>query len=364
MRAKQHTLGRRLITAVMSMAVVVTLYPAGASARSASPVVMTRNVYLGADLIPVILAPDAPSLFQAAADVFVNVNATNFPARAELLAQEIADSSPDLIGLQEVALWRTGTLFDPAPATTVAYDFLALLQAELSDLGEGYTAAVVQSTFDGEVPATLSAGGIQVFRDVRLTQRNVILVRSGVSYTNARAGYFEINTVIPDVGGITGNDVVDLRGWVSIDVTMEPKEKTFRFVNTHLESFVTPIRDVQAKELVAGPLNTALKVIAVGDFNSPPTGPESGAYSILTSPEKGRLDDAWAVNGTDPGYTFGQAADLLNPTSTASVRIDHVLGSMGSVKPVSAWLTGTTARTSGGLWASDHFGVVAEVSLP
>ncbi len=355
---------RHRIAVLVAVASLVALLPSVAAARS-NVVVMTRNVYLGADLTPAIVAGNPGQLVMAVADIHQQMVETDFPARAKLLAQEIADTSPDLVGLQEVALWRSGSFNNPATAATVEYDFLALLLAEIDGLDLGYTAAVIQEGFDVEAPATVTSDPVPVpvFRDVRLTLRNVILVRDGVPYTNPRSDHFETNVVFPNVGGIPGNDIVDLRGWASVDV--QQGNERFVFMNTHLESSVGPVRDAQAHELVAGPLQTTLKLVAVGDFNSPPTGPDSGAYQILTNPSQGKMRDSWSeANLNDPGLTWGQAADLLNPTSTASIRIDLILTMTPAVKTARATLIGTTAKTSTGLWASDHFGVVAEVSIP
>src|SRR5688572_27231384 len=100
--------------------------------------VMTRNVYLGADLAPAIGAPDLASFVAGNGAVLRQVTATSFPVRAKGLAAEILDAKPDLVGLQEVALWRTGPvsltplLGGPKTASTVRYDFLELLLAELN----------------------------------------------------------------------------------------------------------------------------------------------------------------------------------------------------------------------------------------
>jgi endonuclease/exonuclease/phosphatase family metal-dependent hydrolase len=355
---------RHRIAVTVAVASLLALLPSVAIARS-NVIVMTRNVYLGADLTPAIAAGNPGQLVVAVADIHQQMVETDFPARAKLLAQEIADTSPDLVGLQEVALWRSGSFNNPAPATIVEYDFLALMLAEINGLGLGYTAAVIQENFDVEVPATVTSDPVPVpvFSDVRLTLRNVILVRDGVSYTNPQSDHFETNVVFPNVGGIPGNNIVDLRGWASVDV--QQGNKRFLFMNTHLESFVAPVRDAQAHELVAGPLQTPLKVVAVGDFNSPPTGADSGAYQILTKSSQGKMRDAWSeANRNDPGLTWGQGADLLNPISTASIRIDLILTKTPAVKTAQANLVGTTAKTPGGLWASDHFGVVAELWIP
>src|SRR4051794_1286241 len=99
----------------MIAAFVLAPVATAAAADNARPVkVMTRNLYLGADLNPPIRAalsaPDLPSAVAAFgtanAHLWSIVQQTNFPARAKLLAAEIDRYQPDLIGLQEVALWR------------------------------------------------------------------------------------------------------------------------------------------------------------------------------------------------------------------------------------------------------------------
>ena len=370
-----HRFLRLLVVVLVLSLGLVGVGPVGAAPEDESVTVMTRNLYLGADLTVLTDPPDPengeepppppPPIDVVAADIYLNVLATDFPARAKLLAQEIEDTSPDLVGLQEVSLWRTYEFLTVEPIEEEEIDFLCLLETELADLGLEYeTAVVFEGLVSPPIPAGVSSTGVPVGRWVSLTQRNVILMRDGVSYSNVQSGEFETNVTYKDVGGIPGNDLTDLRGWVSVDVTMGPDSDPFRFLNTHLESFVPPVRTLQAQELVAGPLSTDLKVVAVGDFNSPPTGPESGAYQVLTNPNGGDLNDAWiAANGIDLGYTCCQASDLLNLTSMADTRIDLVLTRDATVETLNASLVGTSARTPDDLWVSDHFGVVAELLI-
>ena len=48
-------------------------------------------------------------------DILAIGQATNFPARAEGIAAGIAAQRPDVIGLQEVSIWRTGAPVVCAP---------------------------------------------------------------------------------------------------------------------------------------------------------------------------------------------------------------------------------------------------------
>ena len=95
--------------------------------------VMTRNVYLGAD-INRILVPDDPSvpIPVLVAQTWGMVQQTNFSERARALADEIAAATPHLVGLQEVSLYRMQNpgdvlLGNPTAAEDVVLDFLAIL---------------------------------------------------------------------------------------------------------------------------------------------------------------------------------------------------------------------------------------------
>jgi hypothetical protein len=141
-----------------------------------SVTVMTRNLYLGADLDPAITAATLPQFLAATSAIWTHVQQTSFPDRARVLADEIAHAKPDLVGLQEAAMWRTGPIGDPTPATNVVYDYLALLLAELDAAGAPYDVVISQDEADLEAPA-----GAPYFQDIRLTQRDVILVRHAIS---------------------------------------------------------------------------------------------------------------------------------------------------------------------------------------
>src|SRR5262249_39062055 len=87
--------------------------------------VMSRNLFLGTDLKPILTAPSASALFAAVGAGWTQVQANDFPSRAQAIAGEIAAAKPDLVGLQEAMLFRTDVPPDgPAsPAETPAYDF-------------------------------------------------------------------------------------------------------------------------------------------------------------------------------------------------------------------------------------------------
>ena len=76
----------------------------GPPGKSAHVTVMTRNLYIGADVDPIIEAAAAglPELIPGLVDqAFQTMMFTNYPERAGAIADEIAAADPDLIGLQE-----------------------------------------------------------------------------------------------------------------------------------------------------------------------------------------------------------------------------------------------------------------------
>jgi endonuclease/exonuclease/phosphatase family metal-dependent hydrolase len=346
---------RIIVVAALCLPLLALGAPAPALGKAGPrPVkVMTRNLYLGADLSPVFSATSLPDLLVRAAQQYQLVQATDFPARAKVLAREIAEADPVLIGLQEASLWRRGepgVLDGPAtPATTVVSDYLQILLDELAAQGHPYTVLVAQFTTDGELPTALGY-------DVRLTQRNAILAKAGLPtdelvVSAVSAGLYATYLTIPTVGG----PVADRRGWVAVDVTVN--RRSFRFVNTHLDSTSPLIGQAQAGELLAGPTVTSQPVILVGDLNSTPDVALPSAYATLRG---AGFVDAWTeANPSAPGLTCCHAEDLRNPTPTFDVRLDYVLTRPG-VAVARAKVVGIDPdnRTPSGLWPADHAGVV------
>jgi endonuclease/exonuclease/phosphatase family metal-dependent hydrolase len=349
--------------------------PAFASALpgavSGSVTVMTRNVYLGADVDAVISAPP-DQVPIAAAQAFATVQATDFPARAEALADEIAATNPHLVGLQEVVLFRTQTPGDAAlggtePATEVFQDFLEILLDALAARNLDYRVVVVQQAFDAEVPALIGIGpGGPQFMDVRLTDRDAILARGDVSTSDPRGANFTANLPI----SIGAQSLVIPRGWTSTVATVG--RHTFRFVNTHLETQAAPpVQVAQAAELLSIAQADPLPVIMAGDFNSDAGGTQTATYGMLTA---AGFRDVWLdAHPESPGLTCCHASDLRNETASFDQRIDLIL--VGDVfRTLNAGLAGgvhvtvvgdePADRTPSGLWPSDHAGVVASLRLP
>ena len=373
-----------VLTAVLALGLAAGPADAAPKPGQGTPItVMTRNIYLGGDITRPLTATAGKS-GAAALVAFGNANhalrdvvdQTSFPARSKLLAREIADTEPDMIGLQEVALWRRGPLqlgaIGVANATTVDYDFLATLLSDLAAVGEPYVAVSVQEESDVEGPSFLGnpfLGTMSDPSDVRLTMRDVLLKRADDRVKVLASGSGQYAARLPfSVAGVTFQFI---RGYNWADVRVGAK--TLRVVNTHLESQFSFLALAQARELLGGAAHTPGKpVVIVCDCNSDPLNhttkpgdptPHAAPYEFITG--AGGFTDEWlqwapAADGWTSGFS-----ELVNDPDTSQIdhRIDLVLarGSDGQPLPADQGrIVGVDPanRTATGLWPSDHAGVV------
>ena len=311
--------------------------------------VATYNLYLGADLELLLLdgseGEDLRSDPQATFDeVRRQLEVTAFPRRVDALAAAVSREAPDLIGLQEVCLWRADG--------EVLWDYEAQLIAALTRQGVGYERVVGQRTFHGW--GVIQDGG----RDVRLdlSGSNTVLRRSDspVRVETTASGLYGNAFTVP-ASAFELEATLD-RGWSAARCTTADGT-SFVFVDTHTEAYDDAARDIQRDELLGSLTNQAETVVIVGDFNAVP-----GTIGMPAG-----YVDAWIAAGNPSGgpeaATCGQSGDLRNEESMLRDRIDYVW--VRGARVLSATRIGARPqeRTPEGLWPSDHAGVVAELEL-
>jgi hypothetical protein len=353
---------------------------------SGKPVtVMTRNIYLGADInrpVEAALAAQAagksPQEIVAALAMATHVSRsivdqTDFPTRSKLLADEIVRTKPHLVGLQEVALWRSGPLelgqVGVTNAMTVDYDFLQILLADLAAAGVRYEAVVTGLRADVESPSFSDPLTLANARDVRLTMRDVILRRAGgsVKVSDTHDQVFTNNLPVV-IAGVTMNFS---RGYQWADVRVGATD--FRFVNTHLEAFSSDLALAQAMQMVGEATASDRTTVLVCDCNSDPlldtvkpddTVPHKAPYDFITGP--GGYTDQWLRWApAEEGWTSGLSELVNDPTDAGfDHRIDMVFVHTVDGHEVAVdrgEVTGDELAdrdADTGLWPSDHAGVV------
>jgi len=356
---------RRLALLTLALAALAAAFPAGSLAAPVDLKVMTRNIYLGGNIFHPIIPPATTQadFRRRTGELWAEVQHTDFTGtRAALLAKEVKRTKPDLIGLQEVSLWRRGpdgvTDGSTTPATTVVYDFLKSYRRALKRAGLKYTVEVVQQEADIEAP-------IDQGYDVRLTMRDVILVkkRKGLRVTKRLKDNYVADIAVPTIEGT----LTSTRGWTAVDGRL--KGRKFRFVNTHLESAAAAPRNAQAAELVAkgGPLRVKGKpVIVVGDMNSDPNGTESDPDAVNVLKGFG-LKDLWPrIEKNNAGFSCCLNTSDLSDTDSSGFdhRIDLIF-SKPALRGTNGKVVGkrVSDRAANGLWPSDHAGVVLNLRL-
>jgi endonuclease/exonuclease/phosphatase family metal-dependent hydrolase len=330
--------------------------------------VMTRNLYLGSSLGPALEAKTQGEFVEAVARIYATVQYTNFPQRAEAIADEIQKEEPDLIGLQEVTKWTTAGVNPPS-----GYDFLTILEGELAARGLDYSVgSIAHNANIGPAPLVSETCPVvsgQFTCSVQLEDRDVILVNDdtpGLSWSNPQSGHYTAQQVIASPVGPLSFD----RGWASIDARL--KGLPFRFVDTHLETEESPlVQEAQAAEFLAGP-GKGGTIVATGDFNSASDGSTTASYALLTAP--GKFRDAWDEAQLGPGSSCCQESNVIpqlapgqlnNAVSTLKTRIDLIL-SRGAARSSGdeAELVGDTPfQATPPFWPSDHAGVVSVLHL-
>ena len=323
----------------MKPTLVLALFLVLAAPAAAKPVdvtVMTRNLFLGTDLIPIATADPGDPFQQAVTKAFEDAKSSNLPARGRGVAQEIAKARPDVVGFQELTSWYTND--------KLAFQHLAPLVAELKRLHQPYT--VVNGGGGIDLHGQSSEGF-----DVRIKEdESLMLVRKGVRVLRRQAHPFKKQLQVPTKAAGT---VTATRSWSALDLLKDGVK--FRVVDTHLEAYSTDIRLQQAKELVAGPLTAKMPVILIGDLNSGPT---------LPKPEDRPPYQAIAKAGFVPRRTpkFSCCFDDLMGAGGWDHNVDWIM-TKPKVRLVRSSLTGNT-KLPEGIFASDHGGVVSTLALP
>lgn len=410
---------RRLFTWIPVLVLLLSFVfalPAFARGRRGAPPnsvdVMSQNQYLGADLGPVIGAPDAFSFNVALIAALEEIAANQLPERAETLALLIALRGADLVGQQEMFAFTCTDLPFPGPDCShpsiagAFNDHLEETLDALDEIGAPYDVAAVVVNLD------LTAPGLPVDLDlnglpdivVSVLDRDVILARRGI---DTRVVQFPCTR--PSADGCNFPTVASVntplgpisieRGFVGVDADV--RGRPYRFVNTHLEVMnlidvpggtppgVVPggsIQAAQASELVGlvaaslatDPPPAGTQTILVGDINSspddgpfvdpafpdpsqvlvPPYAQLADGVNLFGAPAAGPWTDAWdELPGNRPGYTCCQDADLLNRRSALDERIDVIFTLESPRRVQRGWVFGRTPFSKtfpSRLWSSDH----------
>jgi endonuclease/exonuclease/phosphatase family metal-dependent hydrolase len=336
---------------------------------------MTVNLYIGGSTTRVVaLDPTDPNYFTnlvwAVTGLYYEIAGSQPALRLQAVADQIASRQPDIVAVQEATLLRIQSSGDLAvggttPATEVVFDYVQMLVDALEARGAHYTVAATSEEWDIEMPMlNLQTYGLD---DIRQTDREAILVRSDLPpghlrVSNPQSGHFANVIQLPAIGfSVT-------RGWCAVDVFS--RGDTFRYVCTHLEEETAPqIQVAQVQELLAGPAQTRLPVVLVGDFNADPLhrdrpAADPSAYPLVL--QAGFLDSWAAVHPLDPtgGLTWGHDEFLADPATVFDRRIDFVFVRGTSLLPLQADSIDLTLDRAGPpLWASDHATLAVELLL-
>ena len=324
--------------------------------------IMTYNANEGTDYKEVMGAHTQLEFLQAVGTTITQVRFTEPTTRMQALARQIIAANADLVSLQELDQWSTGS-FNPATGQCgpvgVEFDMLPTLMNSLEAQGAHYT--IANQARNWFIPPTPGLIPPATFLCVQVLDTIAILARTDLGprlqVTNPQGSPFEHILYFPTPLGT----VPFSRGWVSVDASFNGR--IFRVIGTHLESVDDYIQRQQGEEIRLGPANTSLPVIIAMDSNSQAF-PEPKGTTYTDFMAAGFRDVWLETRGWDPGFTCCQAQLDNNVQSELYQRIDLLL-TFGTIEGQRAVLFGATqaSKTPTGLWPSDHAGVAAQVIL-
>lgn len=337
-------MGRRSIRILAATAIALTMTAVPAHADGTSVTVMTRNLYLGADVgVALDLLPDLPA---AAQFMWDQVHANDFTERAPRLAAEAASIHPDVIALQEATTWRCQPNLVSQPTTV--YDFTAQFLDATTATGAPYVLAqqgghqALNPGYKiGPIPGLTRVHDPKTFQPLFGTDDaycgfeigDALAVRADLADHVLAVGVTDYPTryqVAPVVFEIS-------RGYSWADIAIDGTP--VRFVTTHLESLwdpnTVPQSARQAVELTQDLQATTMPLVVMGDFNSDPRDPRDPAANPGGQPETNAVcppqsaGDAtcnayWTMraagftdagpDATDPAnFSWGESALLAGP---------------------------------------------------
>ncbi len=384
-----------LLSLLTAIAINIGAIPI-AHAEIPSVTVMSRNIYLGADVGRALeLIPNLPA---AAQYMWDQVKQTDFSKRAKILAREINQSSPDVIGLQEATIWYCKKY--PWSKKVEVFNFTEQLLDNLNGRYELVSKDGVKALNPGfsinPIPFLTKVNDEQTFNKVFGRSSAACGFETGDALLVKKSDNLEVievgNSEYEDSYSIVPTIMTIYRGysWADIKVNGVPT----RFVTTHLESLwdenKVPNSAKQAMQLVSDLSNTKMPVIVMGDFNADPRDPRSkdqsnpgeqpvqsqacqtnaitcNAYLIMS---QAGYKDAGPDSLDPKNYTWGMNALLTGADSKRLIaaksmgndygftdRLDYIFSKNGT-ESVASEIIGTQ-----GEYGSDHAGVVATIAL-
>jgi endonuclease/exonuclease/phosphatase family metal-dependent hydrolase len=383
-------------TGLICAVLAAMIAPITAQAAQPTFTVMSRNIYLGADVgVALELIPDMPA---AAQFMWDQVNKNDFSKRSIALATEIKSYKPDVIGIQEATIWyckknawskKTEVFnFTDQLLEALGGDYVIASKDGTSAFNPGYSINPIPFLTMVKDPVRFqklfgqdkAACGFQI--------GDALAIKKELAGQVIKVG----NTEYEDSYSIVPTLMTIYRGYTWADIKIE--DVPVRFISTHLESIwdenKVPNAAKQATQLISDVKETNMPLVVIGDFNSDPRDPrpanaanpglqptaseecpagssKCSAYRLMI--EAG-FNDAGPDSSEPTTYTWGMNALLTGPDPDRlksaqgmgneygfTDRLDYIFTKNG-VDVSTSQIIGFKAP-----YATDHAGVFAEFTI-